>query len=43
MISPPKETWLNPKVEIMETPNKGKGMFACDFIEKCEKVLIWGG
>jgi|YNPBryulayer2012_1023412.scaffolds.fasta_scaffold14247_3 SET domain-containing protein len=43
MISPPQKTWLNPKVEIRETPNKGKGMFARDFIKKGEKVLIWGG
>lgn len=43
MTTPPKETWINPKIEIKETQNKGKGMFAAKPIKTGETVLIWGG
>jgi len=39
----PKETWINPKIKIRETVNKGKSMFATEPIKTGEKVLIWGG
>lgn len=42
-IKIPKKDWLNPKIEIRNTQNKGKGMFAIDFIKKGEVVVIWGG
>lgn len=40
---PPKEDWINPKIEIRTTENRGKGMFAISTISKGEKVLLWGG
>lgn len=40
---PLKETWINPKIEIKETPNKGKGVFATKTIKTGETVLVWGG
>lgn len=43
MTTPPKETWINPKIEIKETANKGKGMFATKLVKTGETVLIWGG
>lgn len=42
-IKIPKKDWLNPKIEIRNTQNKGKGMFAIDFIKSGEIVVIWGG
>jgi uncharacterized protein len=42
-MNPIKETWINPKVEIKETLDKGKGMFAGTEIYEGEKVVIWGG
>lgn len=42
-IKIPKKDWLNPKIEIRNTQNKGKGMFAVDFIKRGEVVVIWGG
>lgn len=38
-----KEDWINPKIEIKETINRGKGMFAKELILKGEDVIIWGG
>ena len=43
MTTPPKETWINPKIEIRETSNKGKGMFATALIKTSDIILIWGG
>ena len=43
MTTPPKETWINPKIEIKETTKKGKGMFAIEPIKADEKILVWGG
>jgi SET domain-containing protein len=40
---PPKEDWINPKIEIRNTENRGKGMFAVEPILKGETVVIWGG
>ena len=42
-MTPPKDTWINPKIEIKETQNKGRGMFAVELIKANEKILIWGG
>ena len=42
-MNPPKETWLSPKIEIRETGDRGRGMFALEKINKGEKILIWGG
>jgi hypothetical protein len=39
----PTTTWLNPKIELRESPNRGKGMFAVESIKSGEKILIWGG
>lgn len=39
----PKEDWISKKIEIRDTSNKGKGMFAIQKIKKGEKVLNWGG
>jgi len=38
-----KQTWINPKIKIQETYEKGKGMFAIENIKSGEKILIWGG
>jgi len=35
-----KETWLNPKIEIKETNNISKGMFALESIKKGEKIIV---
>jgi len=43
MMTPLKKDWISPKIEIKETPNKGKGMFATKPIKAGEKVLVWGG
>ena len=40
---PPKEDWVSPKIEIKNTENRGKGMFAIEPILKGETVVIWGG
>lgn len=40
---PPKEDWVNPKIEVKSTENRGKGMFAIEPILKGEAVVIWGG
>ena len=39
----PKEDWVSPKIEIRQTENKGKGMFAIAPIIQGEDVVIWGG
>jgi len=38
-----KETWLNPKIEIKDISEKGKGLFAVEPIKKGESVIIYGG
>lgn len=43
MEKPIERTWISPKIEIRETLNKGKGMFAIQKIFSGEKLLIWGG
>lgn len=43
MIIPPKETWMNPKIEIRKTSNKGKGMITNELIKTDDIILIWGG
>ena len=35
------QDWLSPKVEVRETNNKGKGMFAKEDIKKGEDVVRW--
>jgi len=39
----PKEDWINSKIKIRETSNRGKGMFAVEPISQGEVVVIWGG
>lgn len=39
----PKETWISPKIEIRDTPEKGKGMFAVQKILAGDELIIWGG
>jgi len=43
MEKPPQKTWICPKIEIRETPNKSKGMFAIENIYSGEELLVWGG
>ena len=38
---PPKEDWINPKIEIRKAENRGNGMFATKPINKGEIVIIW--
>lgn len=38
-----KEDWISPKIEIRDTLDKGKGMFAIEEIKEGEKVVVWGG
>ena len=40
---PPAANWLSPKIDIRETPPKGKGMFAREAIAAGEVVVLWGG
>ncbi|MDD3693837.1 MAG: SET domain-containing protein-lysine N-methyltransferase [Candidatus Pacebacteria bacterium] len=42
-IKPPREDWVNPKIEICETKKRGKGLFASQPINKGTVVIIWGG
>lgn len=42
-MNQPKEDWVNSKIEIKDTNNRGKGMFATEIISKGETVIIWGG
>ena len=39
----PRESWINPKIEIESSPLHGKGMFAKAPIDAGEIVVIWGG
>jgi len=43
LYMPPKEDWINPKLEIRNTEARGRGMFAREPIIKGETVIIWGG
>lgn len=43
MYMPPKQDWINPKIEIKDTENRGKGMFATEIIFSGEAVIVWGG
>lgn len=38
-----KETWINPNVDIRESPVEGKGMFAIISVPKGQTVVVWGG
>lgn len=38
-----KKDWISSKIEIKETVNKNKGMFAVEPIKMGERVLVWGG
>ncbi len=37
-----KNNWLDPRIEIKNSPLQGKGMFALKQIKKGEVVVIWG-
>jgi uncharacterized protein len=39
----PKESWINPKIDIRSSPLHGIGMFANSLIKAGETVVIWGG
>lgn len=43
MNKPPKQTWISPKIQIRDTLNIGKGMFAVENIFSGEELLVWGG
>lgn len=36
-------SWINPKIEVKETKNKGRGLFAKEPIQKGETIIIQGG
>lgn len=38
-----KKTWVSPKIEVKETADKGRGMFAINRITADETLLIFGG
>ena len=40
---PPQEDWIHPHIEIRETSQRGRGMFATQLIPEGEVVIIWGG
>ncbi len=40
---PPKEDYINSKIEIRNAENRGRGMFATKLISQGEVVIIWGG
>jgi SET domain-containing protein len=40
---PPKEDWINPKIEVKKSKACGMGMFAITSIQKDEVVIVWGG
>jgi hypothetical protein len=37
----PAENWINPKIEVRESPIHGQGMFASAKIEQGEELIIW--
>jgi len=39
----PKDSWIDPRIEIRTTASMGKGMFAHEPIRAGECVIIWGG
>jgi SET domain-containing protein len=43
MLTIPKKTWLDSRVEIKESAVAGQGSFAKAPIKKGEIVIIWGG
>jgi len=43
METPPKETWINPKIEVRKTKGNGKGMIALDPFVAGEILIIFGG
>lgn len=43
MIIVSKKTWINPKIEIRNSPIGGRGMFAWKKIEVGEEILTFGG
>ena len=37
-----KKNWISPKIEIKESPDKGKGMFVVEKIAEGEDLIVWG-
>jgi hypothetical protein len=37
------QSWIDPRIEICVSSIHGKGMFACEPIQKGEVVVVWGG
>jgi uncharacterized protein len=38
-----RQSWIDPRVEVRETLDRGKGTFARDRINRGEVVIVWGG
>lgn len=43
MIIASKKSWINPKIEIKNSPVSGRGMFALEKINVGEDILTFGG
>ncbi len=39
----PAHTWLNPKVEVRDSPIHGRGLFAAEAIAAGEPIVVMGG
>lgn len=37
------QSWIDPRIEIRDSPIGGRGMFACEAINAGEIVIVWGG
>ena len=42
-IAKPRESWVNPKVEIGSSPIHARGILASSPITEGEFIVIWGG
>lgn len=38
-----RDSWIDPRLELRESPIQGKGVFAKSPIKKGETVIVWGG
>ncbi|MEN9626675.1 MAG: hypothetical protein RL557_1003 [archaeon] len=37
------ESWINPKIEVRQSPSHGLGLFAKESLNEGEVLVIWGG
>ena len=37
------ESWIDPRLEVRDSPMEGRGMFAGSEIRRGEVVVVWGG